>query len=173
MPLVPSNHAFIADTARVIGDVELGPEANVWYGVVIRGDVGKITIGAGTNVQDNTVIHSDFGRPNTIGANTSIGHGAMVHGLQIGDETLIGMGAVILAESTIGNNCLIAAGAVVPPGMNVPDGMVVMGVPGKIVRPINEAELQHIRDTAEKYIALARQHGDHTNDSAADQRQSK
>ena len=166
MALNCTDDVYIADTARVLGDVQLGPRVSIWYGAVVRGDVGTITIGAGTNVQDNAVIHCDFGRPNTIGENVTIAHGALVHGIVVGDETLIGIGAVVLGEVTIGTGCLIAAGALVPPGMNVPDGMLVMGVPGKIVRPTTDHERQQIRASAEQYIALARQHVQPATDDA-------
>lgn len=156
MPPAYPDDVYIADTARVVGDVVLGRRVSIWYGVTIRGDAGKITIGARTNVQDNAVIHSDFGRPNTIGKNVSIGHGAMVHGLSVGNDTLIGMNSVILGESVIGNGCLIAAGAVVTPGMQVPDGSMVMGVPGKVVRPTTEAERRQIRHNIVEYLTLVR-----------------
>jgi len=125
---------YIADTARVMGEVELGTDVGVWYGALIRGDVAKIIIGDNTNIQDNATIHCDHGKPNIIGSNVTIGHNAVVHGQAVGDGSLIGMHATVLGRTKIGKNCLIAAGAVVPPGLEVPDGMVVMGVPGKVPR---------------------------------------
>ncbi|MCE9589119.1 MAG: gamma carbonic anhydrase family protein [Planctomycetes bacterium] len=151
-------HAFIADTARVIGEVELGAGVNIWYGVAIRGDVAKIAIGEGSNVQDNAVIHCDYGQPNLIGRNVSIGHGALCHGERIGDGCLIGMGAILLGRSRIGAGCMVAAGAVVPPGMEVPDGMLVMGVPGKIVRPVNEKEKEYLVTIPPRYVEMAALH---------------
>ena len=149
---------FLADTARVLGEITLAPNVSIWYGVSIRGDVAPVSIGAGTNVQDNAVIHCDSDKPNTIGANVTIGHGAIVHGLSVGDGTLIGMGAVVLGGTRIGQRCLIAAGAVVPPGLEVPDDMVVMGVPGKITRPTSEKERAYLQWLAPHYVKLARLH---------------
>ncbi|MFA7237508.1 MAG: gamma carbonic anhydrase family protein [Phycisphaeraceae bacterium] len=152
------NDAYIADTARVIGDVKLGRDVNVWYGAAIRGDVAPIVIGEGTNIQDNAVIHCDHKVANVIGCHVVIGHGAIVHGMSVGDGTLIGMGAVVLGRTKIGRNCLIAAGAVVPPGLEVPDGMVVMGVPGKIVRETNDKEKAYMAKLPPHYVKLAKRH---------------
>ncbi len=149
---------FLADSARVLGEVRLGKNVTVWYGAAVRGDVAAVTIGDGSNVQDNAVIHCDSGVPNTIGASVTIGHGAIVHGKSIGDGTLIGMGATVLGQTVIGKGCLIAAGAVVPPGLEVPDGMVVMGVPGKIVRPTSDKEKQYMAWLAPHYVELAKLH---------------
>jgi len=150
--------AFIADTARVIGDVRLGARVSVWYGAVVRGDVAPVVIGEGTNVQDNAVIHCDHLYANVIGRAVTIGHGAIVHGESVGDGTLIGMGAVVLGHTRIGKGCLIGAGAVVPPGMEVPDGQVVVGVPGKIVRAVNDADRAYLAKLPEHYIRLSRRH---------------
>lgn len=149
---------YLADTARVLGEVEIGRDVSVWYGAAIRGDVAKVTIGAGTNVQDNAVIHCDSGVPNAIGANVTIGHGAIVHGCSVGEGTLIGMGATVLGRTVIGRECLVAAGTVVPPEMEVPDGMLVVGVPGKVARPITEKERQYLRWLGPHYVELARLH---------------
>ena len=146
------NDVYVANSARVMGNVKLGTNVNLWYGVVIRGDVAPITVGSGTNVQDNSVIHCEYDRPNSIGANVTIGHGAIVHGDAIGDGSMVGMGAILLGNSVIGQGCLIAAGAVVSPGMEVPDSMVVMGVPGKIVRPVTEEEQQMLRHIPLQYV---------------------
>jgi len=150
------NDIYIADTARVVGDVTLGRNVNIWYGAVIRGDMGPITIGDDTNIQDNSVIHCDPGKPMTIGKAVSIAHSAIVHGVDVGDETLVGMGAILLRGSRIGKGCLIAAGSVVAPGKRVPDGMLVMGTPAKAVRPLNEKEIRLIRDGVAQYIDLAK-----------------
>ena len=158
MSMRNENGVFLADTARVMGEVHLERDVTVWYGAVIRGDVAEIAIGTGTNVQDNCVIHCDSGVPNTIGSHVTIGHGATVHGKQVGDGTLIGMGATILGETIIGKGCLVAAGALVTPGTIVPDGMVIMGVPGKIVRPTNEQEQKYLAWLAPHYVELARLH---------------
>jgi carbonic anhydrase/acetyltransferase-like protein (isoleucine patch superfamily) len=147
--------AYIADTARVMGDVVLEAGVSVWYGVVIRGDVAKITVGEGSNVQDNAVIHCDFGYPQVIGKDVSIGHGAVCHGEAIGDGTLIGMGAKLLGHCKIGAGCIVAAGAVVPPGLVVPDGMLIMGVPGKVLRPVNEEEKKYLQVIPARYRELS------------------
>lgn len=155
---------YIADTARVIGELDLGENVNIWYGVTIRGDVAKITVGRGTNVQDNAVIHCDHGLPNVIGENVTIGHGAIVHGVAVGDGSLIAMGATVLGRAVLGRGCLIAAGAVVPPGMTVADGMVVMGVPGKVMRETTDAEKRYLHDVPRGYIESAKLHHEQPND---------
>lgn len=152
---------YIADNARVVGDVRIGKDVSIWYGVSIRGDVAPVVIGEGSNVQDNAVIHCDHRYANVIGRDVIIGHGAIVHGERIGDNTLIGMGAVVLGRSKIGSGCLVAAGAVVPPGLEVPDGMVVMGVPGKIARPVDDTDRAYLAKLPHHYIALARRHITH------------
>lgn len=149
---------YLADTARVLGEVELGRDVTLWYGAAIRGDVAKITLGDGTNVQDNAVIHCDTDVPNVIGRHVTIGHGAIVHGKRVGDGSLIGMGATVLGETVIGEGCLIAAGAVVRPGMAVPDGMVVMGVPGRIIRETTDEEKRYMAWLWPHYIELAQLH---------------
>lgn len=148
----------LADTARVMGEVALGRDVSVWFGAVVRGDVAPISIGEGTNVQDNALVHCDSGVPNAIGSWCTIGHHALVHGKSVGDRTLIGMGAIVLGGSVIGSGCLVGAGAVVTPGMIVPDGMLVVGVPGKIVRPVNDAEREYLRWLAPHYVELAKHH---------------
>ncbi len=158
------NGAYIADTARVIGRVTLGAGASVWYGAVIRGDVAPVSIGAMTNVQDNAVIHCDFRFPNRIGARVTIGHGAIIHGEEVGDGSLIGMGAVLLGHSRIGPNCLIAAGAVVPPGMVVAEGTMVMGVGAKVTRPLTDQEREYMKWLPEHYEKLARRHVERPDD---------
>jgi carbonic anhydrase/acetyltransferase-like protein (isoleucine patch superfamily) len=155
MSMKKVGQVYIADTARVLGEVELGEAVSIWYGVVIRGDVAKISIGQGSNVQDNSVIHCDFGYPNVIGKDVSIGHGAVCHGEYIGDGTLIGMGAKLLGHSRIGVGCIVAAGAVVPPGLVVPDGMMVMGVPGKVMRPVNEQEKKYLQVIPARYREMS------------------
>jgi carbonic anhydrase/acetyltransferase-like protein (isoleucine patch superfamily) len=151
---------YLADNAMVVGDVTIGELVSFWFNAVVRGDVAPVTIGRGTNVQDCAVIHCDTDVPNHIGENVIIGHSAIVHGVSVGDGSLIGMSATVLGGSNIGKNCLIAAGALVPQGMEVPDGMTVMGVPGKIVRPVREEELKYMRWLANHYIELAQKHVD-------------
>lgn len=152
------NRTFIADTARVLGEVTLGWDTSIWYGAVLRGDVAAITLGEGCNVQDNAVLHCDFGKPLTIGNRVTIGHGAVVHGVEVGDGCLIGIHATVLGGSRLGARCLVAAGAVVTPGLVVPDDSVVMGVPGKVVRPTNDKEREYLAWLAPHYVRLAQRH---------------
>lgn len=158
--IVRKGGAYVADTARVVGDVTLGKDVSVWYGAVIRGDVAPITVGAGTNVQDGAILHCDTGRPLRIGANVTIGHAAVVHCEEIGDGSLIGIAARVLAGARVGKGCLVAAGAVVPPGLVVPDGMVVMGLPGRIVRAVSTKERAYLAEVPPGYAALAKRHAD-------------
>jgi carbonic anhydrase/acetyltransferase-like protein (isoleucine patch superfamily) len=147
---------FIAPDAMVIGKVTLGAHVGVWFGAVLRGDNERIMVGAETNVQELCVFHTDMGFPLTIGRACTIGHRAILHGCTIGDETLIGMGAIVLNGARIGRNCLIGAGALVPEGREVPDGSLVMGMPGKVVRPLREDEIDRIRLSAAHYVANGR-----------------
>lgn len=151
---------YIADTARVLGEVDLGADVSVWYGVVMRGDVAPITIGEMTNVQDNSVVHCDKGFPNVIGKRVTIGHGAIVHGVFVGDGALIGMGARLLGRSQIGAGALVAAGALVREGMVVPAGMVAMGVPAKVMRETTDREKEYLLKLPPRYVEVARMHCD-------------
>jgi carbonic anhydrase/acetyltransferase-like protein (isoleucine patch superfamily) len=146
---------FRPDNCTIVGDVSIGPNSSIWFGAVIRGDVAPVIIGKRVNVQDNVVIHCDTDVVNTIEDDVTIGHGAIVHGKHVGFGTLIGMGATLLSRSVIGKECLIAAGAVVPPDLVVPDRMVVMGVPGKIVRPVKAEEFEYMRWLTTHYHELA------------------
>jgi carbonic anhydrase/acetyltransferase-like protein (isoleucine patch superfamily) len=149
---------FIASNATLVGDVAIGEFSSFWFNAVVRGDVAAVKIGRRTNVQDCAVVHCDTDVPNEIGDDVTIGHGAIVHGMSVGNGSLIGMGSTLLSRSKIGNECLIAAGAVVPPDLVVPDRMVVMGVPGKIVRAIKEDELKYMRWLTEHYVELAQKY---------------
>jgi len=141
-----------------MGDVTLGPRASVWYGTVVRGDMDRIVIGEATNLQDGTIVHVDAGRPALIGARVGVGHRAILHGCTVDDECLIGMGSVLLNGVHIGTGCVVAAGAVLREGMVVPPGSVVMGVPGRVVRPVDEALRTRIRETWEHYVVEAERH---------------
>lgn len=147
-----ADDAFVADGARIVGDVTLGPRVSVWYNAVLRADSAEISIGAGSNVQDNVSVHVDSGHSVHIGENVSIGHNAVVHGCVIGDGSLIGMGAVVLSGAVIGSGCLVAGGAVVLGGTEVPDGSLVAGVPAKVRRALSEEERQGLRDNARIYL---------------------
>lgn len=150
--------SYLAPTAVVTGEVTAGPDCSFWFGAVVRGDVAAVMLGRRVNVQDNAVIHCDSGEPNVIEDDITIGHGAIVHGLRVGRGSLIGMGATVLGRVSIGEECLIAAGAVVPPGLVVPDRMAVMGVPGKIVRPVREEELKYMKWLSSHYVELAKRY---------------
>jgi carbonic anhydrase/acetyltransferase-like protein (isoleucine patch superfamily) len=146
---------FLANSATVVGDVTAGADVSFWFGAVVRGDVAPVSIGRRTNVQDGAVVHCDTGIANVIGDDVTIGHRAVVHGAFVGRGTLVGIGAVLLGRSRIGRECLVAAGAVVPPGLEVPDRMVVMGVPGRVVRPVTEDDLKYMRWLVPHYVRLA------------------
>lgn len=149
---------FIADTASVIGDVNIGRGSSVWYSAVIRGDIENITIGQFTNIQDNSVIHTEKGAPTKIGDYSVIGHSAIIHGCSIGNNCLIGMGAIVLNNAEIGENCIIGAGALVPEGKVIPPNSLVLGVPGKIIRQVTEKEIQSIKENALRYHELCKKH---------------
>jgi len=146
----------IAKNAVIVGDVELGEDVSVWYGVVLRGDVSKITIKKGSNIQDNCVIHGSKDCPTIIGEYVSIGHGAVVHGCKMGDNVLVGMNATILNGAKIGNNCIIGANALVTQNKEIPPNSLVLGVPGKVVRELTEEEIKSIRENAVNYIKLSK-----------------
>ena len=137
--IAPDLHAdtWVAPDANVIGKVTLGQGASVWFGATLRGDNERITLGPGSNVQENCVLHTDMGYPLTIGENCTIGHKAMLHGCSIGDGCLIGMGAIILNGAKIGAGCLIGAGALITEGKEIPDGSLVMGAPGRVIRSLD------------------------------------
>ena len=153
--LVRERDAWVAENATITGDVVFGPEVNVWYGASVRGDEAKITIGARTNIQDNCVVHCDHGDPQTIGEDCTIGHGAILHGRKLGNRCLVGMGAILLQGSVIGDECLVGAGTLVTEGMKVPKRSVVLGVPGKVVRKVTEAEVKGFLKSAKGYVDLA------------------
>ncbi len=142
---------WVAPGAHVIGKVVLGSGSSIWFGSTLRGDNEVITIGAGANVQENTVMHTDMGYPLTIGAGCTIGHKAMLHGCILGDNTLIGMGATVLNGARIGKNCLIGAGALITESKEIPDGALVMGAPGRVVRELDETAIAGLRKSARHY----------------------
>ena len=151
---------WVADNATVVGSVSLGDNASVWFNAVVRGDCELITIGANTNVQDGSVLHADFGKPLVIGDNVTIGHQAMLHGCEIGDGSLIGIGAVVLNGAKIGKGCIIGAKALIPEGKDIPDGSLVVGAPGKVVRTLSEPEQQMLLLSAQHYVHNAKQFRD-------------
>ena len=150
--------AFVADGARIIGDVTLSAKASVWYNAVLRADSAEIIVGEGSNLQDNVSVHVDSGHPVIIGENVSVGHNAVVHGCTIGDGSLVGMGAVVLSGAVIGRGCLIAGGAVVLGGTEVPDGSLVAGVPAKVRRSLTDEERDSLRRNAQIYLEHSATH---------------
>ena len=148
--------AWVADSAEVIGRVTLGKDASVWFGAVLRGDSDSITIGEGSNVQDASVLHADAGVPLVVGCNVTIGHQVMLHGCTIGDESLIGIGAVVLNGAKIGRNCLVGAGALVTEGKECPDGSMIIGSPAKAVKQLSPEQIEGLRHSARHYVDNAR-----------------
>ncbi|GGL77737.1 gamma carbonic anhydrase family protein [Wenxinia marina] len=152
--------AWVAPGSHLIGKVILEAGASVWFNVTIRGDNEPIVIGEGSNVQENCVLHTDMGYPLTVGAGCTVGHKAMLHGCKIGENTLIGMGATVLNGAVIGRDCLIGAGALVTEGKQIPDGSLVMGAPGKVVRQLDEDAIARLRASALHYQENARRYRD-------------
>lgn len=149
---------FVAPNATVIGNVELGHESSIWYTTVLRGDSSSIRVGARSNLQDGVVVHADPDFPATIGAGVSVGHRAVVHGCTIGDNCLIGMGAVVLNGAVVGAESLVAAGAVVPEGAVIPPRSLVAGVPATVKRELADEQVAHLRANADHYVELATAH---------------
>ena len=145
------NTVYIAPDAVITGDVVLGENVNIWYGAVLRGDSGRITVGEGTNIQERCVLHEET----TLGKNCTVGHGAIVHGCTIGDNTLVGMGAIVLDGAVIGKNCIIGAGALVTGKMDAPDGSVILGSPAKVVKPVTPEQAEGNERSAAHYVELA------------------
>ena len=146
--------SFIAENATIIGDVKLEEGTTVWYGAVIRGDGDSIRVGKNTNIQDNTVVHVDPGNPVSIGENVTIGHQCIIHGCTIGDNTLIGMGSIIMDGAVIGRNCIIGAGSLITEHKVIPDGSLVFGSPAKVIRTVTDEEIQTNRLTAAHYLEI-------------------
>lgn len=151
-----ADSTWVADSAQVMGNVELGEDASVWFGVVIRGDTECITIGRGSNIQDASVLHADVGKPLTVGDHVTVGHKVMLHGCTIGDGSLIGIGAVVLNGAKIGKGCIVGAGALVTEGKEFPDGSMIIGSPAKVVRELTEQQQAGLQLSALHYIENAR-----------------
>ncbi|GAA4334739.1 gamma carbonic anhydrase family protein [Variovorax defluvii] len=144
--------AYVADNAQVIGSVILGENASIWFGVVARGDSDTLTIGRNTNIQDLSMLHADAGVPLTIGENVTVGHHVVLHGCTVGDNSLIGIGAVVLNKARIGRNCIVGAGSVVTEGKEFPDNSLIIGAPAKVVRTLDAAAAEKLRHNAEHYV---------------------
>lgn len=158
--LVPqlADDVYVAPNAVVIGDVVLAAGVSIWFGAVVRGDVERIVIGRGSNIQDNSVLHSDPGAPLTVGEMVTVGHMVTLHGCSIGDGTLIGMGASVLNNARIGRNCLVGAQALITEGKEYPDGMLIVGSPARAIRPLTAQELERIAGNRQRYIERAKRY---------------
>ncbi|HLW21955.1 MAG TPA: gamma carbonic anhydrase family protein [Sphaerochaetaceae bacterium] len=147
---------FIAPSADIVGDVTLGADTSIWFNATVRGDMASITIGDGSNIQDNAVVHVNSGMPTKIGRQVTVGHGAIVHACTIGDHVLVGMGSIILDEAVIGDQCLVAAGALVTPRKQFPPRSLIVGSPAKAIRSLTDEEVAQIRENAVHYQELGR-----------------
>ncbi len=147
--------AWVADSAQVMGAVELAEDVGVWFGAVIRGDTEHIRIGRGSNIQDGSVLHADIGKPLTVGEGVTVGHQVMLHGCTIGDGSLVGIGAVVLNGARIGKHCLVGARALVTEGKEFPDGSLILGSPARVVRPLTPDEIEGLRRSARSYVKNA------------------
>ena len=143
---------WIASNAIIIGDIVIKNDASIWFNVVLRGDIEKIEVGEGSNIQDGSVLHTDPGYPLTIGKGVTVGHMVMLHGCTIGDDTLIGIGSTILNNSKVGKNCIIGANTLVTENKIIPDNSLVLGSPGKVIRQVTQEEIDHIKENAKEYI---------------------
>lgn len=150
--------AFVAETAVLTGKVSVGKNANIWYGAVLRGDMSDIVIGEDSNVQDNAVVHTGIKTPAIIGKGVTVGHGAIIHGASIGDNTLVGMGSIVLDGAKIGKNCIIGAGAVVTGGTEIPDGSLVLGTPAKVAKELSLPQIASNKINAAAYVKLGKEY---------------
>ena len=151
-----ADSAWVADTAQVIGRVEMADDSSVWFGAVLRGDTEQIRIGVGSNIQDNSIVHADPGFPALIGDRVTVGHLVMLHGCIVGDDTLIGMQAVVLNGAKIGRNCIVGAGALIASGKEFPEGSLIIGNPARVVRQLTPQQIADLRVGSEHYMANAR-----------------
>jgi carbonic anhydrase/acetyltransferase-like protein (isoleucine patch superfamily) len=165
--VVPELHpsAFVAPTAEVAGDVQLSEGTSVWFSASIRGDIAPIVVGKNSNVQDGAVLHCDTGLPCVIGEGVTVGHGAIVHSARIGDNTIVGMGSIILNGAVIGPDSIVGAGALVTGGKEFPPRSMILGSPAKVTRELTDEEVAHNRENAMHYVELARDAGDNYQDA--------
>jgi len=153
IPSLPEEY-YVADSAEVIGDVRLGHQSSVWFGAVLRGDIEPIIVGERSNIQDNSVAHTSRNYPTILGDDVTVGHKVMLHACKVGNNCLIGMGAILLDGCEIGDNCIIGAGSVVAQGRKIPAGSLAVGTPAKVIRSLSEDDFINIRGFAERYVAL-------------------
>ena len=152
-PRAAGDRVFVAPGADIIGDVVLGADASIWFNATLRGDIEPITVGEGSNVQDGSSVHTDKGYPAVIGKGVTVGHNCVIHGCEIGDGSLVGMGAVVLTGAKVGRDCLIGAGALVTGGTVIPDGSLALGSPAKVVKGLGPGTIAEIRANGENYVA--------------------
>ena len=156
-PIINKN-TYISESVDIIGDVTIEENANIWFGTRLRGDMNKIVIGKNTNIQENTVVHVDKNCPCLIGKDVTIGHGAIIHGCEICDNVLVGMGSIILNNAKIGKNTIIGAGSLITQGKVFPEGVLILGNPAKVVRELSEAEIESIKNSANNYVNLSKKY---------------
>ena len=156
LPRLPAGFCFVAESASIIGNVELGEDVGIWFGAVLRGDNELIQVGRGSNIQDLCMLHTDAGFPLTVGDGCTVGHRAILHGCTIGAHSLIGMGAIVLNGARIGRHCLIGASALVTQGMDIPDNSLVLGAPARVVRTLTPGEIEGLGQAALHYVMNAR-----------------
>lgn len=151
-------NTYISESVDIIGKVEILENANIWFGTRLRGDMNNIVIGRNTNIQENSVVHVDSNSPCIIGNNVTIGHGAIIHGCNIADNVLVGMGSIILNNAKIGNNTIIGAGSLITQGKEFPEGVLILGNPAKVVRKLTQAEIESIQCSADNYVRLSKKY---------------
>ena len=156
-PKIDEN-TYISESVDIIGKVEILENANIWFGTRLRGDMNNIVIGENTNIQENSVVHVDSKSPCIIGNNVTIGHGAIIHGCNIADNVLVGMGSIILNNAKIGNNTIIGAGSLITQGKEFPEGVLILGNPAKVVRKLTQAEIESIQCSADNYVRLSKKY---------------
>jgi len=155
-PITDGDAYWIAPGAFVIGDVKLETNASVWFNAVLRGDNERITVGENSNIQEGCVLHTDPGKPLTIGKNVTVGHMVMLHGCTIGDNSLIGIGSIILNGATVGRNCLVGANTLIAEGKTIPDNSMVLGSPGRVIRTLTPEQVEQLTDAADRYVARSK-----------------
>ena len=160
-PVLEGDDHFIADNASIIGSVRMGASASIWFNCVLRGDNDWINIGARSNIQDGSVLHTDPGLPLTVGRNVTVGHKVMLHGCSIGDGTLVGIGSTVLNRASVGANCVVGAHSLLTEGKEFPAGSLIMGAPAKLVRALNDDEIQALQASADHYVANAARYREH------------
>ena len=153
-----NENTYISESVDIIGKVEILENANIWFGTRLRGDMNNIVIGRNTNIQENSVVHVDSKSPCIIGNNVTIGHGAIIHGCNIADNVLVGMGSIILNNAKIGKNTIIGAGSLVTQGKEFPEGVLILGNPAKVIRQLTEAEIESIQRSADNYVSLSKKY---------------